>query len=411
MTYFLLQCKKSLRLLPTAAAVSALLFVSVLFFAGSMLRAGDDGASMKKVRVGITGDIGGYLGLGISAMEQLDASRFSIELVRVPDEGTASAMLREGTLNACLVVPDGFYDAVSSYDNGVPLRYISTAGAVGISTIMMNEIADAVADLLLETENAVAGMQHMAMETGVPEDEVPMLGMRFAERYMASILRRDSLFEVGETGFSGRLSYRGYYVCALLLLFLLLMGISGGVLFAGRSEALRCALARSGRGPVRQLIAEYGAYLVLMALIVLCLLPAAGAIISAAGLSIPELSGRTAGAGLLMGLVPAVIPVLVVTAAFQYFLYELIPGTVAGVLAQSAAALLIGYVSGCFYPIDWFPAGMRRASDVLPFGTARRCLEAALRTDPAPSGAVLMLFLWAAGFLLLSLALRRARRR
>ena len=64
--------------------------------------------------------------------------------------------------------------------------------------------------------------------------------------------------------------------------------------------------------------------------------------------------------------------------AFQFLLYQLSDSLVSGVLMQFVSAVLLGYVSGCFYPISFFPRAIRTFSGLLPSGIAREYLSSLL---------------------------------
>ena len=59
------------------------------------------------------------------------------------------------------------------------------------------------------------------------------------------------------------------------------------------------------------------------------------------------------------------IPVL---AAMHFFLYQLTGNLIGGVLLGFCVYMGLGYLSGCFYPLSFFPETVREVSNVLPPG-------------------------------------------
>ena len=374
--YLRLQGKRVFRLLPAILLIGALFLGTVLLVGRSFFLSDASGAEKKAVRLGVVGSLDDpMLSTAVATLQNLDTSRFAITLETMSEEEAASA-LRRGELQAYILIPDGFYDAVNYYRNDVQITYVSTAGAVGIGTVMINEIAEAVGALLLESENAVYGMQSYASERfgdRFTDGEIGDLGFRMSLRYASAIFRRESMYEVHETGLTNSLTFRGYYVCALLLLFLLLIAVPFSPLHTDRDDSLFRLLRVRGISCFAQVMAEYLAFAVTVVLLTVPVLFLSGALLQTAGFSIPEFSASPISS--MLSLFPACIPAVFTVCAMQFLLYELFTGAVSGILVQVLAALTAAYISGCFYPISYFPKTMQFLSDLLPAGTARLLVE------------------------------------
>ena len=77
------------------------------------------------------------------------------------------------------------------------------------------------------------------------------------------------------------------------------------------------------------------------------------------------------------------LPVLLVIAALQFMLYEFTNGVLSGILWQFLVALALSYVSGCIYPVSFFPEKIRILSSLLPTGMARIYTGRVLTKEPA----------------------------
>jgi len=102
------------------------------------------------------------------------------------------------------------------------------------------------------------------------------------------------------------------------------------------------------------------------------------------------------------------LPVIAVISAMQFLLYETATGAVNAILLQFFSAIGLGYVSGCLYPINFFPEKIRRLGAVLPTGTCRTYLEKSL-ISLDKGDELLLLTAWGIFFLGISVAVRRKK--
>ncbi len=372
-TYLKLQGKRIFTILPAVLLVSVLLFASVLVVGHAFFVSDSENDSRRVVKIGIVGSYEDtFLELAVTALQNIDSSRFSMELVRT-DEQDAIRRLRSGEMQAYVIIPDGFFEGVDSFRNDVPVTYVSTDGAVGIGTVMINELVETIDSLLLESENAIYGMQTFAQDhygEKLSGNDISDLGYAMTEKYGIAIFKRDALFEVHETGLADSLTFRGYYFAAVVLLFLLLCALPFATLFSGRDLSLMRLMKLRGVTYFQQVLAEYFAYALTAGALSLIFVPLSYLVLSGNGLKIPELAEGKGGAGFAAGVLCSVFLI----AALQFFIYELFSGTVPGILMQVMTALAAAYISGCFYPISYFPEKMRAAANLLPAGTARLLL-------------------------------------
>ena len=397
--YFLLQCRRALRLLPHILAVTALLaggagLAAVLLSAD---RAADE--SRQLALIGVVGsESSPYIRVGIDALETFDTSREELQFVFL-DEETALAELRAGKLSAFFYLPDDFVESIYAGEID-PIRFVTLENAAGINTLLTAELAEMVARLMTESLSAQYGAQQYAREH-LPDVDPYQVDNELVARYFSMVLTRDRLTSVKLVGLSDALSFGGYYFCAVATAFLLMLGISAASLCSRRSAELGLTLRAQGFGPLRQTLAEFAAFYLVLLPGTLLAAAAALLLLRRSGLDIPELEAlspsRLAGtlALLLLGL-----------GAMQFFLYELVPSALGGILLQFLNAAVQGYLCGCFYPSGFFPDTLQRIGAALPAGTAMRTMRLALRG--VGSGAMLV---WVPVFLLLSAALRALRLR
>ena len=84
------------------------------------------------------------------------------------------------------------------------------------------------------------------------------------------------------------------------------------------------------------------------------------------------------GFGEQLGFMLQLIPVVVLVSAMQAFLYELVTNVVTGVLLQFVIAVSMAYVSGCIYPLSFFPEFVQVIGAYSPIGAALSYMQKGL---------------------------------
>ena len=394
-----LQCKRALRLLPHILAVLLLLAGGAYLAAAGLAahRAADE--TRQLALVGVVGDDSNpYVRIGVDALETFDTARDELKFVFL-DEQSAIDGLRDGRLSAFLYLPDGFVESIYAGEIR-PIQFITLEGASGIDSLLSAELASAVARLMIETDNAQYGAQRYAVDH-LPDADPYEVDNELVDRYFTMVLTRDRLFSVRIIGLADTLSFGGYFFCGIFVAFLLLAGIGASPLCSRRSAALGPLLDARGLGPLGQTLGEFAAFYLLLLAGALAAAAAALPLLLRSPLNIPEL--RDVSVPALFGTLALLVLSL---SAMQFFLYELVPSTLGGILVQFLCAAVQGYVCGCFYPYSFFPDAVRRLGAVLPAHSALQRLSAVLRGSGEGVWAVLV---WVPVFLLLSAALRKAR--
>lgn len=403
--YFLAQLRRVRKLAPAQLAADILICACTGVLAFLLVAQGTFAAGGTRYRIGMVGDLSdSYLGFGIAALQEMDDSRFMIELVGMSEEEAEEAFSR-GDLYAVMRVPDGLMESVVSGENDRLITYTAAEGQKGLGTMVMGEITDIASILVTSSQSAIYAMQRMLIDQG-RRDEVGREMDRLNLSLIKLVLSRSGFEEVELLGYADGLSMELYYFCRAHLLFLLLSGLLNCAFFARRNAALGRFLKARGVGAVRQILSEYLAYLclVLMGLLILCL-PLAF-FLEGEQILIPEWEGM--GASPFLGFARALLPAAVLFAALQFFLFEAAEGIVNGILLQFFCGVGLGYLAGYFYPAAFFPERMRTIGAALPSGAAARFVEESL-FGRASVGASAAVFVWLAVFFALAVLVRRGR--
>lgn len=399
------QLKRALRLAPAQLAADLLICACAGILGFLLVAQGALAAGGARYRIGMVGDLSdSYLGFGIAALQEMDDSRFMIELVGMSEEEAKKAFSR-GELYAVMRVPDGLLESIVSGDNDCLITYTPAEGQKGLGTMVMGEITDIASALVTSSQSAIYAMQRMLIDQG-RGDEAGRETDKLNLALINLVLSRSGFGEVELLGYADGLSMELYYFCNAVLLFLLLAGLLNCAFFARRSAALPPFLKARGVGAVRQVLGEYLAYLCLVFMGLLCLSLPLAVFLERELLVIPEWEGM--GASPFWSFLRTLIPVTAMFAALQFFLYEAAEGIVNGILLQFLCGVGLGYLSGYFYPSAFFPERMRMIGGILPSGAAARCAEEGL-FGGGSSGAATAVFVWLAVFIALAVTIRRGR--
>ncbi len=401
LVYFFLQCRRALRLLPHMLIITLLLTGTAGLAAAliSANRAADEARQL--ALIGVVGrDDNPYIRIGVDALETFDTSREELKFVFMSEEEALSS-LRAGRISAFLYLPDDFVESIYASDTH-PLRFVTQEGATGIDTLLSTELASAVARLMTETQNAQYGAQQYTRDY-LPGVDPYAVDDALVDSYFAMVLSRGQLFSVKTVGLADTLSFGGYYLCGITIAFFLLWGIGASPLCSRRSAELGLALRAQGFGALRQTLGEFAAFYLLLMLGALAAGALAFTFLRASALDIPELRDVSS-----VSLAKALALLVLCFGSMQFFLYELVPSALGGILLQFLNAAVQGYICGCFYPYTFFPAAVQRLGAFLPAGTAMRFLSAAVR---GTEGFLPELLAWTLAFFLLSVALRALRQK
>lgn len=378
--YFLLQCKRLARYLPGAFMATVILLGGLAAVLGITVDQQAQKAENQKFQIGVVGSLEDpLLQMGVEAIRNYDSSRFAMELLPMEEE-QAKKDLATGKLSAYLVVPEDFMDE-ARYGNILPLRFVSTVGGSGLSTIVQQEITTAISQVLIGAQQGVFGMYTATAENGVNGGPAmtPM-----ALEYTEYVLARDQLYRVENLGIGDGLELDTYLLCGFLVVLLMLGSLPFASGMIRRDVALGQMLTARGRPAFLQTLCDYAAYSLAQLALVLAL--------AAVAVCVPQL--RSFGKLLLWSL-----PVVALSAAVSYLLYSLATDLIGGVLLQFFVTLAMCFVSGCLYPVFFFPAALQKVAMWLPTGVARRMLAGVL-TGGADWTAVLVLAIYSAAFFL-----------
>lgn len=367
--YCLLQLKRIGKFLPGALLAMAILMGGLMAVFTVMVGADSQSPSNQKFQVAMVGTAEDtFVQMGLAALRTFDSSQLAMEIVEM-DEQTAKAALEKGTIGAYIVVPENFVDEAM---NGriLPLKFVSTVGAASVVSVFKEEVTEVVSTLVLESQRGVYGMQGAMKDNGIGGRGDKMNELAFI--CVEYVLVRDRTYSLQELGISDAMGLADYLLCGLSVLFMLLACLPFAPLMIRRDMALERMLSARGVGAVRQVLCQLGVYALGLALTVSLV----GAV------AFTRLPGFD-----LLGALPAVL----IAAAFSFMLYALSGDLIGGVLLQFFSAVALCFVSGCMYPVFFFPESVQKLAAYLPTGAARDVLAGCLTGETNTRAMLLVL--------------------
>lgn len=374
--YLFLQFKRVLRILPYVFCVVLVLFGALMIFYSSMLIMNEESADNQAFKVALSGSTDEpMLKMGLSALQAFDSTRFSIEVVQMEESDAVSALER-GDIAAYVVVPEGFVEAALHGDI-MPLKYVSTNGAVGLVSIFKDEITGLISDILVAAQKGTYGISAALKDNGLPGAGAMMNDLSI--EYVEFVLVRSNAYSTEELGIADGLGLEGYLFCGVTVLFLLLICLPFAPLFVRRDHSLSRMLTAKRRSLFGQTVCEFAAYLAGMLLLLLAVIP----ILFLLGHFFPNQLFENVDPIRMIITVLQMIPALVMITSLSFMLYELTNDLISGVLLQFFVTFALAFASGCLYPVFFFPESVQKLAAHLPTGIARSHLAACLTDSPS----------------------------
>lgn len=363
MKYFLMQFKRLARQLPGLVCVALCLTVGILAAIRLTVTHLSDTENSLPIPIALCGSTDSpFLQAGLELIAGFDASRYTVELL--PMEQTAGEQaLSRGDVAAMVVIPEAFLDAAMT-GQILPLEFVSTARASGPVCLFKDEMTQAISQYLLYAQKGVFGIDVARREGVLPlASGADMDELSF--QYIQRILARDRLFTPETIGAGDGLSLDLYLLCGLGVLLSALCCLTFGPKLLRRDTALEQMLCSRGADPLHLAGLTFLAYLLILSILLLPLLAV-----------LLQLSG---GAALSpVATVFRVLPAVLCIAALSYLLYALSGELIGGMLLQFLGMLALCFLSGCLYPVSFFPTGVQQAARWLPMGLARLQLSGCL---------------------------------
>lgn len=332
-SYLKLNILRLLKLLPGVMVMCLLLLLAIGLMGTAILRGDASKEEKQKIVIGLVGDTkASYLGLGIDAISKLDSSRYAVDFVEM-EKAEAEKKLKLGQITGYAVIPDGYVDGLNQ---GVylPIDFYC-CNNYGMASQLVGEFTDVLSRVMSESIAAVIATGEIAVTAGEDFGKVTD-NMLF--KHLGIILNREDLFLVNELGAGYNLSFFRYMPYALFVLFLLVVQMTFAPFYCNRRDSVSRLLASKALNYYYQILAEYVP--VFCGVLIISFLAGIGGL--AAGLLGPTIF-------------VTLFPICFCISAVSFFMYEISRDFLSASLVQCMWAVLMGMLSGCFFPVERAP--------------------------------------------------------
>ena len=251
--FFIVECKRTGKTLlkSIGSFCACLLLTAVLVAAFSAIM--QNAQVFQKVNIGIVIPEGESISrLATQYISSMDSVRSVCDFYYL-DEQEAVEQLKQGTLQAVVVLPEGFYHDVQVGIN--PPAQIYFPKDVAQNTQVFEELVTAGVSFLQTAEAGVYAALDTASYYGI-ELQGAGLGDTIAYLFVNQMLKRDSVYSAKMLSTMGNLSVAEYYYAAGLVILLMMCGIQFGFLYGKRNRSVEDKLKIRGVGSIRQSVVK-----------------------------------------------------------------------------------------------------------------------------------------------------------
>ena len=251
--FFIVECKRTWKTLlkSIGSFCACLLLTAVLVAAFSAIM--QNAQVFQKVNIGIAIPEGESISrLATQYISSMDSVRSVCDFYYL-DEQEAVEQLKQGTLQAVVVLPEGFYHDVQVGINPPAQIYFPKDAAQ--NTQVFEELVTAGVSFLQTAEAGVYATLDTASYYGI-ELQGAGLGDTIAYLFVNQMLKRDSIYSARMLSSMGNLSVAEYYYAAGLVILLMMCGIQFGFLYGKRNRSVEDKLKIRGVGSLRQSVVK-----------------------------------------------------------------------------------------------------------------------------------------------------------
>ncbi len=361
--YFMLQLKRVFKLYPTILLITLATVASIVIACVVLLQVNNTNDKKNEITLGIVGDVENtYIDIGLNAIRSMDSLNFHFECLTLSEDDAIKA-LKSRDISGYLQIPDNYIENILRGRN-IPAKYVTLNAPEGFGSIISAEIAETASDIVTESQIGIYSMQEFMIDHEVESFRANTDALML--RYMDFIINRNEIYNIINLGISDSISLPAYYICGLLLLFIMLWGISCSKIFTGKNNEYSKLLNISGITPRHQFLCEYTAYLIVTLTTLVLFASVFGGVVKNLELNIPELVGVRIIDCVMF--IVKIVPVVVMITLMQTAVYELIQNNITALLMQFLLTIVLGYISGCFYPTHFFPETLQKIIAFLPIG-------------------------------------------
>jgi len=359
--YLFLQFKRVFKFMPFVVIVTLCLILCLSIFLSGIVGYFRDEDNKQPLTIGVVGDLDNdYMKIGMGAMNSLGNTH--IKFVEYTPEEAERAMVT-GTIYAYVIFPEDFIDK-ALHGEIDPVRFITTTGSDDITTLIKNEIAHLITDMVISSEKGTYGLEEAMYENDLRKEAYNST-LAISASYATRVFNRNNIYDVNELGISHGLTLTDYFICGVTILLLFMMGLPYAIIHIKKDYALNRLLLSRGHSCHKQLTCEYLSHFCTMLTLTLFIF----SFFLIAG-NTPGVLGAVFSDFVTVEMLLRLFPIILMLSAFNILAFELANNIVSGMLIHFFSCLCMCYVAGCIYPIYAFPKVIQTLSAFLPTGLA-----------------------------------------
>lgn len=277
---------------------------------------------------------------------------------------TAITALKDGTIDAALVIPKGLIKSIMNGENKT-IEIICPSVGVNNSSYIYQEMLSAGASIVSTAEAGIYSMDDVLNTLFAGESSKQTeLENKLSEIYFDYALDRTLYFKVTDISSVGGLSTIQFYICAGFMLLLIFSGIICEKLFTVDNNSLTKVLRIVG---IKEGYISF-ARVTAICIVYTCIGWIIQIFISLAGLRYSKVYSLFE-VGSVTGLIKSMLGLLVLNFAilsFIYFIFILINNTIYKVIGLFIVGITCMYMSGCIIASSLLPNVVRKIGECLP---------------------------------------------
>ena len=373
--YVYMEWKKMRRGLPGILAGTLILSVFLVGFLFVLQDKNKGNGKISTIRVGIVAaEDEPYLDWMIQTLKNIESTKYVCEFDRVTGE-EGDAALRSGDIDSLFIIPENYIASlVRGSNEPVIIRFGKKQ--VDIAAFFIRQIALAASEYILDTEAGIYAMKDYYREQNLPDIHEDELELNLL--YLEKVLGRQNLIETEQIDTMEQMGTADYYFVAGTILFLMFWGLACSSVLKREPVSLRQKLYQAGirtsQQTLSRLLAFCAVYICNYALVAVMVLFAAGVWGNFGEISL-------AGLGEWSVFLIQMLPVVLLAAVCIMFAYEVLGDSVGGTVFLFLSILVMGFISGCFYPFRYLPQSLQAVSERLPLRVMFQYISAGIRKE------------------------------
>ena len=302
--------------------------------------------------------------------------------LELTDYDSAVANVKNGDYTAAILIPEGFIDGLIN-GNNIPVEIVYAKESMTVTSQLFQETLRAGASDISTAEASVYAADAVVADNSHSQDNLAKVDEELTWEYLTYALDRAVYIDVNDlAGFDG-LNQIQIYICAALVLFLVISSITVIKFFNDDSEAMRMTFRRKGILPgfndFCKVLAVSVCYTFFLYLIYIILIIMTHFNASLANyIKLPSLAEGLAAFFAIWLLTLSVFMML-------GFIFKLIGNEIYAVIASVILAAFMTYIAGGITTLSSCPLWIRNFGRILPVSYSMRLagkiLNASLLTD------------------------------